>query len=200
MSPAAEPPAEDGHVAIPGLVGEPALSLLRSHVRGLEPRMAADRQVPGALCAYGDPLIDTLLEVIRPHVARLATAEVHPTYSFVRVYARGDALPPHLDRPACEISLSLCVDLRASQPWPLWIEGPGGPARVVLAPGDAVLYHGMKRRHWRETFDGEYAAQVFLHYVRVGGEYAAWRFDRREALSAAPAKLEEILARSIRDP
>jgi hypothetical protein len=200
MNPMAPLLAADGYALVPRLVGEPALSLLRSHVRGLEPRMAADRQVPGAPCAYGDPLMDTLLEVLRPCVERLAAAQLHPTYSFVRVYGRGDALPRHLDRPACEVSLSLCLDFVAPEAWPLWIEARHGPARVVLAPGDAVVYRGMDCAHWREAFPGEYAAQAFLHYVRVEGPCASWQFDRREALSTAPPALHEILARSVRDP
>jgi hypothetical protein len=70
---------------------------------------------------------------------------------------------------------------------------------VVLAPGDAVLYRGTECPHWREAFAGEYASQVFLHYVRQGGPHASWRFDGRPALSAASRETEELLSRSIRE-
>ena len=190
----------DGYVSIRGLVGEPGLEFLRGHVRGLGPHMVRDRQVPGAPIAYGDPVLDSLLEVLRPRVAELAAAEVYPTYSFVRVYGRGDTLSRHTDRPACEIGLSLCLDFTDPEPWPLWIEGRRGKSRVVLAPGDAVVYHGIECPHWRDPCHGDEAAQVFLHYVRTEGPYANWRFDGREALSTAPREIFDLLARSIGDP
>ena len=37
-------------------------------------------------------------------------------------------------------------------------------SEVILGPGDMLIYKGDKQDHWREHFDGEVCAQVFLHY------------------------------------
>ena len=40
-------------------------------------------------------------------VGELVGEPVFPTYSFGRVYRRGDTLPKHTDRAACEISMTV---------------------------------------------------------------------------------------------
>jgi hypothetical protein len=39
--------------------------------------------------------------------------------------------------------------------------------KIVLKPGDMLVYKGMILEHWREVFLGEDCAQVFLHYNDV---------------------------------
>ncbi len=59
------------------------------------------------------------------------------------------------------------------------------PARgiaVDLHPGDAVLFRGIERTHWRDAYDGEAAVQLFLHYVDRDGPYREWKFDKRAHL------------------
>jgi predicted 2-oxoglutarate/Fe(II)-dependent dioxygenase YbiX len=48
--------------------------------------------------------------------------------------------------------------------------------------GDAVLYQGMKKLHWREKFEGKWQAQVFLHYVDANGPNAHLKMDKRDNL------------------
>jgi len=53
-----------------------------------------------------------------------------------------------------------------------------------MAVGDAVLYRGMDKHHWRERYtEGKWQAQVFLHYVDADGKHAEWKFDKRPALN-----------------
>ncbi|HYM10633.1 MAG TPA: hypothetical protein VEU62_07870 [Bryobacterales bacterium] len=141
-----------------------------------------DSQVPGTPSAYGDPMMETLLEKLVPEIERAVALAVYPTYSYFRVYKRGDVLKKHTDRPSCEISLSVNLGCQAERPWPLWIEGPGGASPISLEPGDAVLYRGIECFHWREAFAGEHAVQLFLHYVDRNGPHAEWKFDKRPGL------------------
>lgn len=143
---------------------------------------AIDRDVTAAAGAYGDPVMEHLLERLRLSVETLSGAALHPTYSYVRVYRRGDALAAHHDRPACEISLSLALGQEPAAPWPLWIRGRQGARAALLNPGDALLYRGIDCEHWRDPYDGERLAQVFLHYVDRAGPHAAWKFDKRVSL------------------
>ena len=142
-----------------------------------------DPQVPGSPSAYGDPLMDMLLEKLRPTVECATGLSLFPTYSYFRVYKRGDALKRHRDRSSCEVSMTLNLGYSAKEFWPIWVAGPAGTTSVVLQPGDGLIYRGCECDHWREAFDGDYLAQVFLHYVDQNGPYAEWKFDKRRSLS-----------------
>ncbi len=49
--------------------------------------------------------------------------------------------------------------------------------------GDAVMYRGCDKWHWREPYiEGQWQAQVFLHYVDANGFYAEWKYDKRKSL------------------
>jgi hypothetical protein len=49
-----------------------------------------------------------------------------------------------------------------------------------------VLYRGIDCPHRRGAFDGESAAQLFLHYVDRNGPHAEWKFDKRAGLATFP--------------
>jgi hypothetical protein len=148
-----------------------------------------DIQVPGTPAVYGDPRMELLLTRLTPIVEAEAGVAVYPTYSYFRVYKKGDKLKKHKDRPSCEISLSLSLGYDPDEPWPLWVDRGSGETALRITRGDAVLYKGTEVAHWREEFQGNYAAQVFLHYVDQQGPYCEWKFDKREAaLNHASAK------------
>jgi hypothetical protein len=148
----------------------------------------SDEQVPHTPSAGGDFIMDGVLADLAPRVGQAIGLELFPTYSYFRVYKRGDALARHTDRPACEISLSVSLGFVADRAWPLWIEGPLGAASVELNPGDALLYRGIECPHGRDAFDGESAAQLFLHYVDRHGPHAGWKYDKRAALTTFPVR------------
>ena len=47
-------------------------------------------------------------------------------------------------------------------------------------PGDGLVYKGCDVLHWREEFEGDFQAQVFLHYVNKNGKNAEWFRDKRQ--------------------
>jgi hypothetical protein len=171
----------EGYVILRSVVDRATAKFLNDYVVhwAASGKGVSDRQVPAASSAYGAPLMEKLLVKLVPAVEAASGRNVYPTYSYFRVYTKGDALAKHKDRPACEISLSLCLGYRAPAPWPLFVEGSSGVCAAELNVGDAVLYKGMKCLHWREPFEGEVAAQVFLHYVDQNGPHAEWKFDKR---------------------
>jgi hypothetical protein len=179
--------AREKYVVVRSCLTDPTLSLLYRYAckcAGMG-AMNHDSQVPKALSAYGDLFMDGLLQDMLPVAERITGAQLFPTYSYFRVYERGDNLVKHKDRPSCEISLSICLGYKAEGPWPIWIEGPHGVSSIELYPGDALCYRGIECSHWRQPFSGEQAAQVFLHYVDQNGSLADWKFDKRERLSNA---------------
>jgi hypothetical protein len=144
---------------------------------------SGDLQVKNTPCAYGDPLMDTFLEKLRPQVEMATGAELFPTYSYFRVYKRGDLLEKHKDRPACEISVSINLCAESSTVWTINLESASKEINIHLNPGDALIYLGCEIPHWREVFTGTQQAQIFLHYVDRNGKFSDWKFDKRPRLS-----------------
>lgn len=145
--------------------------------------MGHDARSPGAWATPGDLFTDGLLMDLLPLAEDITQLRLFPTYSYFRVYKRGDILVKHVDRPSCEISVTVCLGYEAEGPWPLLLESPAGVLPIELKPGDALLYRGTECTHWREPMNGERAAQVFLHYVDQNGPYAEWKYDKRKGLS-----------------
>lgn len=189
MSTPAETFHRRGWVVLPAVLPTNTLRILEAYclnyARGEKPR--SDPLVPGTPAGYGHPCMERVLQQLAPVIAATTEREVFPTYSYFRAYRRGDILPKHVDRPACEFSFSLSLGYRGAEDWPLWVNGPEGAAAASLRPGDGVLYKGIELEHWREPFAGDSAAQVFLHYVDQHGPHAEWRFDKREGLRLAGA-------------
>ena len=135
-----------------------------------------DEQIPNTYSIYGDPVFDTLLMKVLPIMNRETGLEVVPTYSYARIYKKGDILHKHKDRPSCEISTTLNL---GGDPWPIFLEGK----QVDLDVGDMLIYEGCKLEHWRDKFEGENCGQVFLHYNDVNGQFKDINiFDGRDKL------------------
>jgi hypothetical protein len=130
--------------------------------------------------AYQDapPFLELLCEK-RNQVSDLIEESVIPTYSFCMSYDLESQLIKHLDRPACEISLT--VHLGGDADWSIFIKKPNDDVSSFnLSPGDAIIYLGCIAEHWREKFSGTYYNQVFLHYVRSNGPNAWAYFDKKK--------------------
>lgn len=142
-----------------------------------ENNLEGDSQAPNSYSAYNYTSFLELLCEKTPEISSAIGETVLPTYAYSRVYKNGSELVRHVDRDACEISLTL--HLHGDSNWPIWIETPSGDHRCVeLNPGDAMIYLGKIAPHWREPFDGEYYTQVFLHYVRSRGDCSYAYFDK----------------------
>jgi len=136
----------------------------------------ADDQVPNTYSHYSDTAMETLLLSVQPKMEKLTGLKLNPTYSYARIYKKGDTLERHKDRFSCEISTTMNL---GGDDWPIYLEAKknvgtpdkGFPAKtdnkgtkVTLKPGDMLVYKGMILEHWREVFLGNDCAQVFLHY------------------------------------
>jgi len=177
--------ARQGYLLLPALLEPPVTNFFWSYMHTKFASLlltASDQQVPHTPAGYGDPAFDGLLEYLRPRIEHSCGYRLLPTYSYFRLYKRGDVLKRHRDRAACEFSVSLNLGQKPFEPWPLYIEGSGGGYGARLGPGDALLYRGIDLFHWREAYPGEVLAQVFLHYVDRDGRHADQKFDGRETL------------------
>ena len=133
-----------------------------------------DPQAPNTPSFSYDYVMENLSDFLLPKIESAAGMKLLPTYTFFRVYKSGDILEKHTDRPACEISISLCLR-KKGKIWPIYINNTA----VMLEEGDAVLYKGCEIDHWREPYtEGTKLAQVFLMYVDANGPHAEWKNDK----------------------
>jgi len=160
-----------------------------------------DEQVPGCYSKYGDWVMETLLQYMRPIMKKKTGMDLVPTYSYTRLYEKGNILKRHKDRPSCEISTTLHL---GGDEWPIFIDPTGGDfvidkhkntikpgapkgVRVDLKVGDMLIYSGCDLEHWREPFQGNVCSQVFLHYNHADGPFAQKNtFDKRPFLGITP--------------
>jgi hypothetical protein len=138
---------------------------------------------PSALSCYADPLIECLLQQSVESMEEVTGFELYPTYSFSRVYLKGDELTPHIDRPSCEISATVHV-ATVGKPWPIWMKVPGkDPIKIEMGVGDAVVYKGCEVTHWRDKMEEtDVNVQFMLHYVNKNGPNANYKWDKRPNL------------------
>ena len=145
-----------------------------------------DQQVPNTYSHYSDIAMETLLTKVKPVMEKHTGIKLSPTYSYARIYKKGDVLARHKDRYSCEISTTLN---RGGESWPIYLDPTGkkGQAgiKIELEPGDMLIYSGCDLEHWREEFKGKDCAQVFLHYNKSNSKTAKeYYLDNRTMLGA----------------
>jgi hypothetical protein len=131
---------------------------------------------------YADPLVEVLLQESKMAVEDATGKELIPTYSYSRIYQPGEKLSPHVDRPACEISVTINVATKGEFS-PVYTQyGQNDPEKHMLSPGDAVIYMGCDVMHWRQPLkDDQLNVQFMLHYVDKNGPNAEYAKDKRPA-------------------
>ena len=125
----------------------------------------SDEQVPNTYSHYSDLVMETLLQKVKPVMEKHTGLKLSETYSYARIYKKGDVLARHKDRYSCEISTTLNL---GGDNWPIYLKPSGKKktkdVKVNLKPGDMLVYRGCDLEHWREKFQGNECIQVFLHY------------------------------------
>ena len=147
-----------------------------------------DNQVPNTYSHYGDLVMETLLQKVKPTMEKHTGIKLSETYSYARIYKKGDVLARHKDRYSCEISTTLNL---GGDDWPIYLDPTGkqGQAgiKVKLNPGDMLIYSGCDLEHWREEFTGKDCGQVFLHYNKAGSKMAKENALDKRPLIGLPA-------------
>ena len=132
-----------------------------------------DEQVPNTYSHYGDLVMETLLQKVKPLMEKETGYKLNETYAYARLYKKGDVLHRHKDRYSCEVSTTLNL---GGDRWPIYLEPSGKEGRagikIELKPGDMLIYSGCALEHWREEFKGDNCCQVFLHYNKKGSKTA----------------------------
>jgi len=178
---------ENSYTLIKGFYNPEEIDTISRYLENVWKRYPENNQGGGdessKVAWYADPLIEVVLRNSISEVETVTGLELYPTYSFTRIYQKGDELAPHVDRPACEISVTSHI-ATVGKPWPIYMKAPGKePTMHYLEPGDACVYKGCEVTHWRDkATDTDLNVQVMLHYVDKNGPNVGHKFDKRKSL------------------
>ena len=143
-----------------------------------------DQMIPETYSHYGDIAMDTLLQTVKPVMEKETKIKLTETYSYARIYKKGDELFRHKDRSSCEISTTMHL---GGDEWSIFLEPSGEEGKdgveIKLEAGDMLIYSACDLEHWREPFEGKDCGQVFLHYNDSSSAEAKFnKFDGRPML------------------
>lgn len=145
-----------------------------------------DSQCPGSKSFYGDPFCETILLSACKKLSEKININLLPTYSYTRIYSRGDELKIHRDRPECEISATISLGRpQQEEPSPIFFskkQNEEDTVELILEEGDLCIYKGTEMYHWRKPFTQSWYLQTFIHYVNSEGPYKNNIFDGRRCL------------------
>ena len=168
---------------------------------GNQKKFETDTQTNSLISEHSDYLMETLMDLSTPVIEQNVKKKLFPTYSFFRIYDKGDDLRVHTDRESCEYTVALCLGAHPTdQPYEIFLgekdknsdykyfskKGDFERYRIdykfPMMPNNAIIFKGMNKLHWREQCQHDHFMTVFLHYVDQDGEYKDFKFDKRSAL------------------
>lgn len=161
-----------------------------------------ENQVKGSLARYSHPYYKEAHYQIKTSIEKIIGKKLYQTYYYDRFYFYNQELEKHVDREACEISVSVHISTNLKEDWPIKIKTPntysddgsiveiGLDHHASLNPGDGLLYKGCERPHWRDPLpsrhkgilsrfkkEDTYYHQIFFHYVLADGIRCHYAFD-----------------------
>jgi len=121
-----------------------------------------DWQVPNTFSVYSDTAMETCLKLFKPLMEKETGLKLVETYSYTRIYKKGDVLEKHIDRKSCAVSTTLNI---GGDVWAIFLTDKNNKKiKVDLKAGDMLVYKGCELEHWREEFKGTKCIQTFFHY------------------------------------
>jgi len=78
-----------------------------------------DQQIPETYSHYADIVMETLLQKVKPIMEKESGVKLTETYSYARIYKKGDELKRHKDRYSCEISTTMNL---GGDDWPIFLD------------------------------------------------------------------------------
>lgn len=167
---------ENGYQKVTGLItpeeAEGLAQILWTDVKTYPPEYCPDRGFVWKL--YKSPCLKKLATKFHPIMEKVVGEPLKETYWFTTIYTNNSYMAKHIDRDACEISLSL--NLKSNCNWTLNLEDlQGKEHRLNTKAGDAIYYLGREVLHGRELLVSKHQQiyiQSFFHWVRTNGDFA----------------------------
>lgn len=159
-----------------------------------------DSQIDEVLLRYWHPQYRQIHTEIRIRLEEMLGRKLYNTFYCDNFYFVGEHESLRLEHDSCEICVSVHISTNLggeNSKWPFWIKTPdtygdknktqiivpGEYLPIVLEPGDAIVYKGCERPHYRDPLPGKnktqtifgkdvifYYHQIFFYYVLQDGQ------------------------------
>ena len=116
-----------------------------------------------------------------PLIERITGKKLEPTYTYLSAYTKGADLPPHTDRPDCEVSVSFIIDKPLCEGktvgWPIYVDkvvqkqkskgrydvrpDKSGCIEVDCDRNGIMVFNGTDHIHYRDAL----AARLLLYII-----------------------------------
>lgn len=178
---------------------------------GVTKRMFEHCGPPDTMCPKSEgayALFDDFLFPKKEIFERAIGLELHPTYTYTRIYRPDELLMVHVDRESCEITATVTISFDGDAIWPIYLLDRPKSIEVrdryisknlqhyevdkndfqnqialTVNVGDAAIFRGMDLFHWRKEYtQGKWQIQMFMHYVDANGPCKDFKWDKRERL------------------
>lgn len=150
---------------------------------------SASRLTPGSYNYYSDLLTETILKLSKNNFEKYTGYNLSPSYSYTRLYVKGNKLSKHRDRKEAQISATMCVDISDKEyPSTIYMSKTNqdeDATPLILNPGDICLYDGSKMWHWRDRIKNDWMLQCFFHYFDADNQNTVL-YDGRSNLGMPP--------------
>ncbi len=130
--------------------------------------------------AYGDEFFEEVHKELCQQLSKYLGIKLLTSFNCVRFYPEHEVLEKHIDREAAEFSMSITVDFKGEEEWPIYFsenEDSGEEIKVSLNTGEAVLFQGSKLYHWRKPLKNQWQIQAFFFFVDADGQYKGHKAD-----------------------
>ena len=179
----------DGYEYIRNFIDEPTRELMSIYYENTirsgdwKPALLEDQRAYSSYEKHGDSLTEAVLLKKLPLVSKISGKELYPTYSYVRIYQEGDVMERHVDRPSCEISLTVNIFTKENRSI-FYVEDLNSNVKEFdIEPGDALMYLGEEIYHWRKPIEkDQFLVQFMLHYVDKNGKNKDFKYHKRSNL------------------
>ena len=138
-----------------------SFQMFRAHELG---ESYVDEQCPKSDSFYNLSIFEGLKEKVRTFIEKNTNTNLASTFTYARIYRKGEILKKHVDREACEYSATITLDYSGEEPWNFFIKD-NKQILLEINRGDILIYKGINLPHWRDELEDEWQTQVFLHYA-----------------------------------
>lgn len=142
-------------------------TLSRAHLGNYD-----DGLVVGSPSFYQDQEVQKLQAQILPKIQEYIGIPLKTVYCYHRVYLKGAILRMHRDGHRNEISVTLNIG-QEGPPWDLWLlDYDENAQKIVLNPGDALIYRGSELSHWRGKLEhSDKVSQLMFGFIDKTGKH-----------------------------
>ena len=163
---------ENGYLYLKDFVDKKSCQLMTMNIFDLINRKKGVRDSDCPLSFSFNGAFDQAQYELLPILEGLCGKKLLATMNYTRFYMPNEVLEKHIDCEICEYSITVTLDFNGS-PWPFYIEDAFlNERQIIMTAGDAVLYKGHERPHWRKKYvEGKWQAQTFFHYVDSDGKF-----------------------------